>query len=154
MACSRRIGPVFMRGYPKPEVYNLKGNWFLSLADARDGRITTVSDRTVSLDNLTPKEFTWRRIPSASPMAQPPEYNRVGSRKVSSRMDQTRGLGQELHISSLPSTLKTMTPDNFLSRSLFGLRIYIYSDSIYKNWYLWCQNSDTRCQGNFTFCRS
>lgn len=60
----------------------LNQNWFLSQADVRDKieqwRQDYNQNRPHSaLGNLTPEEFAESCIPSASPAAQPQEYNRV-----------------------------------------------------------------------------
>jgi putative transposase len=61
----------------------LNENWFLSLPNARDKIESWRQDYNrirphSSLDNLTPQEFARRCISSASPTAQPPEYNEAG----------------------------------------------------------------------------
>jgi putative transposase len=60
----------------------LNQNWFLSLADARDKIEQWRQDYNryrphSSIGNLTPEEFAGSCIPSASPTAQPQEYNRA-----------------------------------------------------------------------------
>lgn len=60
----------------------LNQNWFLSLADARDKIEQWRQDYNgsrphSSIGNLTPEEFAASCIPSASPTAQPQEYNRA-----------------------------------------------------------------------------
>jgi putative transposase len=60
----------------------LNQNWFLSLADARDKIEQWRQDYNhnrphSSIGNLTPEEFAESCIPSASPTAQPQEYNRA-----------------------------------------------------------------------------
>jgi putative transposase len=61
----------------------LNENWSLSLPDARDKIESWRQDYNCirphsSLDNLTPQEFARRCIASASPTAQPREYNEAG----------------------------------------------------------------------------